>query len=250
MRIPRLAPAAVCAAAVLGFAATPAHADLWTFSGTVGGEAVNASVNITEANGLVTVIVTNLQANAAEAAEVSWLNISFGSALNSPTLTGASGNLINIASDGSFTSVGTMVASGGTTTTNTHWGVNLASSSTLCLATVQQGGSACAPGAQPFDLIIGAPDAGGLYSNGGGFTSHNPSVRGPGTFTVAMNNFSASTSITGVQIGFGTTVQPETAVHVNAVPGPIVGAGLPGLVLAGGGLLGWWRRKRNAAAAV
>jgi hypothetical protein len=33
------------------------------------------------------------------------------------------------------------------------------------------------------------------------------------------------------------------------VPGPIVGAGFPGLLMAGGGLLGWWRRKRKAAAA-
>ncbi|WP_426527873.1 hypothetical protein [Bradyrhizobium sp. McL0615] len=95
------------------------------------------------------------------------------------------------------------------------------------------------------------------FLNGNGSTSFATLVSpvtlltaGPNILAFYVNNTGAGIGAGfpaggPTQYGFDATITFDAA----AVPGPIVGAGLPGLVMAFGGLLAWRRRRNQTTAA-
>jgi hypothetical protein len=82
----------------------------------------------------------------------------------------------------------------------------------------------------------------------GGIDPTSLSIVGPGTLTLAGFDPTAGFfSLTTQGGGNGGTVSVTFSATTRAVPGPIVGAGLPGIVFACGGLIALARRRRKAA---
>ena len=170
---------------------------------------------------------------------LSGLSFTLSNGATSGTLFQSTGKQITVNSGGTY-SLANMAGPAG-------WGLNNNVSGGVQLSALGFVG--------PSGLIIGAPGAGGTYSNANssiaGNPAHSPFIFQSITFSVVISGVTSATTVTGATFAFGTTpgqylvkgcvsTDPSCGLAISQVPEPV------SLVLTGSGLIGllFLRRRR------
>jgi hypothetical protein len=226
---------------------TQAEASIFTVIGDTGDGPVSASVQFTLGNGKVEIIVTNLLANPKSDGQlVSGIDFTISGATGAGSLKDASGLISFIGSSktggGRYTAgvLQDLTVSSPSGNGSSVWGLVAAGELTTLTAR------------KPEYLIIGPDDHGGfdptagLYSNSNSsIYQHDPVVLGSATFDLAIPGITADSTISGVQVEFGTSGVTlgfsEVVLDPHSVPEPSSFAlGSLGAV----GLILYYRRRR------
>jgi hypothetical protein len=239
-----LAGISICA-----FAAQPAAAVSISFvtpsGSTCGGEACAAEATFTTGAGSISITLTDLLTPAqvlSAGQALSDLQFTLSNAPGAQGALTASGQLANLAGAPNGPKTATYTSGspvrwigqgppppGGT-------GTFTVSGNTILMEAIG--------GGQPSQMILPFVPNGGTFPNANAsLLNFSPSTVGPATFVLDFAGITAATTVTAATFSFGTG--PDFFIPGVPVPGPIVGAGLPGLVAACVGLLALARRRRQ-----
>jgi hypothetical protein len=190
---------------------------------TINGRPVDATAEFTASAGSLSIMFNNLISNPLDVNQ----------AISDISFTVSNGNHILTSTDIASLVATTVTVDGnglpvygsisGANTTN--WSLEVVNTNVLHLTALGNG--------QPEYMILGAPDANGVYSNANngiqGNNAHNPFLTGMPVFTINLAGVTADSTISNVVFSFGSTGGLVAPSHV-ATPEPasfgLIGAGL------------------------